>query len=75
MVQGRRVAAPDSLKSETFFRDPKILKNHAVERLTAATQAVVNRLSTLATYDDRDAHTTHLNMAPKSTCSTAPYTT
>ena len=34
---GGRVAAAEGQKSETFFRDPKILKNHAVERLTAAT--------------------------------------
>ena len=31
------VASADGLKSETFFRDPKILKNHAAERLTVAT--------------------------------------
>ena len=32
-----RVASAEGQKSETFFRDPKILKDHAAERLTAAT--------------------------------------
>ena len=36
------VAAADSLKSETFYRDLKILRNHAAERTTATAATIVN---------------------------------
>ena len=38
----RRVAAPDSLKSETFYLDLRILINHAAERNTATAATIVD---------------------------------